>query len=217
MPKISWPPKQLPLTTSGNWDHWCVWQVHYPFSEQSCEETCRCVWRPQGMPVAPAASVPGCGQGKCCQHIDLFASWSNFTCSFSSSCFERTDHHHCLPLTPISMCSYCLPNPRSFCKIHFPSVVQYYLVHWLNIFLIAWRIKKSKKRGKSEGKILYHCNLICVSTKHGMQGSLRCLKFYTFTTVETYFLSPNCCETQIKNYQTSKDFFYRNVISIFAV
>ena len=30
MPKISWPPKQLPLTTSGNWDHWCVRQVHCP-------------------------------------------------------------------------------------------------------------------------------------------------------------------------------------------
>ena len=31
MPKISWPPKQLPLSTSGNWDLWCVWQVHCPF------------------------------------------------------------------------------------------------------------------------------------------------------------------------------------------
>ena len=31
MPKIPWPPKQLPLSTSRNWDHWCVWQVHYPF------------------------------------------------------------------------------------------------------------------------------------------------------------------------------------------
>jgi len=30
-------------------------------------------------------------------------------------------------------------------------------------------------------------------------------KFYTFTTVETYFLSHNRCETQItKNYKTSK-------------
>ena len=44
--------------------------------------------------------------------------WSNFTCSFSSSCFQRTDHHHCLPLAPVTMCSYCLPNPRSFSKIH---------------------------------------------------------------------------------------------------
>jgi len=41
---------------------------------------------------------------------------------------------------------------------------------------------------------------------------------YTFTTVETYFLSPNRCENQItKNYQTSVDFFYRSVISPFAV
>ena len=73
MPKISWPPQQLPLTTSGNWDHWCVWQVHCPF-EWSCEETCWCGWGPQGVPVAPPASVPGCGQGKCCQHIGLCAS-----------------------------------------------------------------------------------------------------------------------------------------------
>jgi len=30
-------------------------------------------------------------------------------------------------------------------------------------------------------------------------------KFHTFTTVETYFSSPNRCETQItKNYKTSK-------------
>jgi len=30
-------------------------------------------------------------------------------------------------------------------------------------------------------------------------------KFYTFTAVETYFLSPNRCETQIsKNYQASE-------------
>ena len=38
------------------------------------------------------------------------------------------------------MCSYCLPNPHSFYKIHclFPSVVQCYLVHWLNILSIAW-------------------------------------------------------------------------------
>ena len=42
--------------------------------EWSCEETCSCVWRPQGMSVATPASVPGCGQGKCCQHIGLCAS-----------------------------------------------------------------------------------------------------------------------------------------------
>jgi len=35
---------------------------------------------------------------------------------------------------------------------------------------------KSKKRKKSEGKMLYLCNLICVSPKHGMRGSLQCLK-----------------------------------------
>ena len=28
---ISWPPKQLRLSTSDNWDHWCVWHVQCPF------------------------------------------------------------------------------------------------------------------------------------------------------------------------------------------
>jgi len=74
MPKISWPPNQLPLSTSGNWDHWCVWQIHCPSFELSYEETCWCIWWSQGAPVAPPASVPGCGQGKCCQHIGLCAS-----------------------------------------------------------------------------------------------------------------------------------------------
>ena len=32
------------------------------------------------------------------------------------------------------MCSYCLPNPRSFCKIRCSLSVQCYLVLWLNIF-----------------------------------------------------------------------------------
>ena len=35
-------------------------------------------------------------------------------------------------------------------------------------------VAKSKKGKKSEGKVLYHCNLICVFPKHGIHGSLRC-------------------------------------------
>jgi len=148
MPKISWPAKQLSLTTSSNWDHWCVWQVHCPFFEWSCEETCWRVWWPQGVPVAPPASVPGfLVRGNAASILAFVRVWSNFTCSFSSSCFQRTDHHHCLPLAPVSMCSYCFPNPHSFYKIHFPSVMQCYLVHWLNILLIMygpWWEKKPK-------------------------------------------------------------------------
>ena len=62
MPKIPWPPKQLPLSTSCNWDHWCVWQIHRPFFKWLCKETCWYVWWPQGVLVAPPAPVPGCGQ-----------------------------------------------------------------------------------------------------------------------------------------------------------
>jgi len=50
--KIPWPPNKLPLSTSGNGDHWCVWEVHFPFFEWSYKETCWCVWRPQGAPLA---------------------------------------------------------------------------------------------------------------------------------------------------------------------
>jgi len=138
MPKISWPPKQLLLTTSGNWDHWCVWQVHCPFFEWSYEKLVdvfgdpkECQWLHQRLYLTVV-------RGNAASILACVRVWSNFTCSFSSSCFKRTDHHHCLPLAPVSMCSYCLPNPRSFCKIHFPSVVQCYLVHWLNILSITW-------------------------------------------------------------------------------
>jgi len=56
--------------------------------------------------------------------------------------------------------------------------------------------------------MLYHCNLIRVSPKHGTYGSLGCSKIYTFTTIETYFLSPNRCETPIiKIKQVNKNTF----------
>jgi len=35
--------------------------------------------------------------------------------------------------------------PRSFCKIHFPSVVQCYLVHWLNNLFIAWPMMRVQR------------------------------------------------------------------------
>ena len=64
---------------------------------------------------------------------------------FLVAAFKRTDHHHCPPLAPVSMCSYCLPNPCSFCKTHYPSVVQCYLVHWLNILFIAWPVMRVQR------------------------------------------------------------------------
>jgi len=64
---------------------------------------------------------------------------------------------------------------------------------------------KSKKSKENEGKILYHCNLKCVTPNMECMEVCDVQKFYAFTTVETYFLSPNRCETQItKNYLTSK-------------
>jgi len=72
MPKIPWPPKQLPLSTSCNWDHWCVWQLHHPLFWMATQRTCWYVWWLQGAPVVSPAPVPGCGQWKCCQIIGLF-------------------------------------------------------------------------------------------------------------------------------------------------
>ena len=131
---------QIPFTTSGNWDHWCVRQVHCSFfcvvlrrnlfSDVSGDPR-ECQWLHQHLSLAVV-------RGNAASILACVRVWSNFTCSFSSSCFCCSDHHHCLPLAPVSMCSCCFPNPHSFCKIHLPSVVQCCLVHWLNLLLIAW-------------------------------------------------------------------------------
>jgi len=61
---------------------------------------------------------------------------------------------------------------------------------------------------------LYHSNLICVSPKHGMHGSLRCLKIVYIDPCWTYFFFPKpLWNSDDKNYETSKDFFYRSVIT----
>jgi len=129
MPKISWPPKPLSLTTSGNWDHWCVWQVHCPFLSGLAKKLVDVSGDPREYQWLHQRLSLAVFKGNAASILACVWVWSNFTCSFSSSCFYCSDHHHCLPLAPVSMCSYCLPNPRSFCKINFPSVVQCYLVH----------------------------------------------------------------------------------------
>ena len=66
----------------------------------------------------------------------------------------------------------------------------------------------------------YHCNLICVSPKHGMHGSLRCLEIlYIHNCWNLFFLSPNRCETKNnkKLWNFKLHFVYRSVISSFAV
>jgi len=134
MPKVSWPPKQLPLLTSGNWDHWCVWQVHCPLFEWSFEETCWCVWWLQGSPVAPPASVLGCGQGKCCQHIGLCASLIWFYLFF----FHLAAFNLLTTITAyhLPMYQYVAIAFRILVfsvRFNVPSVVQCYLVHWLHL------------------------------------------------------------------------------------
>ena len=144
MPKISWPPKELPLSTSGNWNHWCVWHVHCSFFEWSYEETCWCVWRPQGAPVAPPASVPGCGQGKCCQHwpvckFDLILPVL-FLAAFNLLTTITAFH---LPLYQCVAIAFRI----LVLSVRFivASVVQCYLVHWLNILSVAWPVLRVQR------------------------------------------------------------------------
>ena len=42
-----------------------------------------------------------------------------------------------MPLASVSMYSYCLPNPSSFCRIDCSLNCAEFLVHWLNILSIA--------------------------------------------------------------------------------
>jgi len=67
--------------------------------------------------------------------------------------------------------------------------------------------------------MLYHCNLICVSPKNGMHGSLRCLKISYIHNCWNLFFVPeplwNSDNEKLSNFKI--DFFYRSVISPFAV
>ena len=114
--KIPWPPKQLPLSTSCNWDHWCVWQVHHskrvalqrnlsvclvtPESASGSTSACPWLWSEETLP----ANWPVC-------KFDLIVSalflllLMYWPASLPAAC-------------PVSMYSYCLPNPHSFYKFH---------------------------------------------------------------------------------------------------
>ena len=74
IPEIQRPLWQLLLSTSCNWNHWCVWQVHRPLLKLSCKETRWHFGRHQGATVVPPAPVSGHVQKEHCQHIGLCAS-----------------------------------------------------------------------------------------------------------------------------------------------
>jgi len=81
---------------------------------------------------------------------------------------------------------------------------------WLRRFDDVTRVEKSciaksKKGKKSEGKVLYACNLICVSPKHGIHRSFRCLKILYIHNCRNLFFRPRTIGSQTtKNYKTSK-------------
>ena len=111
-----------------------------PLFEWSFEETCWCVWRPQGAPVAPPASIRGCRQGKCCQHwlvvckFDLILPVLFLVAAFFNVLTTITACH--LPLYQcVAIAFWILVLSVRFIV---PSIVQCYLVHWLNILSIAW-------------------------------------------------------------------------------
>ena len=143
------------------------------------KETCWCVWWPQGLgaPVAPPVSL-AVARGNVASILACVQVWSNFNCSFSS-CFQRTDHHHCLPLAPIavSMCSYCVSNPRSFCKIHCNSLscaVLPCLVHWL-IILTTFANSNCKCAAAMSIFISYNCVLFSYSQGLAESGGIASL------------------------------------------
>jgi len=78
---------------------------------------------------------------------------------------------------------------------------------------------KSKKEKKVKGKMLHHYNLICVSSKHGIHGSLRCLKILYIHNCWNLF---SCPRTVVKLrwpkiIKLHNILFYRSVTSPFAL
>ena len=67
--------------------------------------------------------------------------------------------------------------------------------------------------------MLYHCHLICVSPKHGLDGSLRCLKILYIHNCWNLFFVPeplwNSDNQKLANFKIGS--FYHSLISPFAV
>jgi len=78
---------------------------------------------------------------------------------------------------------------------------------------------QNQKRKKSEGKMLHHCNLICVSPKHGMHGSSRCSKIlYIHNCWNLFFVPEPLWNSDNQKWSNFKiDFFHRSITSPFAV
>jgi len=139
--------KAITTFNQWQWDHWCVWQVHCPSFEWSCEETCWCVWRHQGAPVAPSGTN-ACPwlwpRGNTTSILACVQVWSNFPVLFLAAfdVLTTTTAYH-LPLYQDSM-NVCVAIAFRILililsiRLIVPSVVQCYLVHWLNILSIAW-------------------------------------------------------------------------------
>ena len=84
IPKISWPPKQLPLSTSGYGDHWWHGKSTAHFLSCLAKETCWHVWWPQGAPVAPPVKYLlflAVLKGNAVSILACVKVWSNIICS----------------------------------------------------------------------------------------------------------------------------------------
>ena len=135
--KIPWPPNKLPLSTSGNGDHWCVWEVHCPFFEWSYKETCWCVWRPRERQWLHQRMSLAAASGNAASILACVQVWSNLPVLFLAAVNVLTTitAYH-LPLYQCVATAFRI----LVVSVRFivPSVVQCYLVHWLNILSIAW-------------------------------------------------------------------------------
>jgi len=124
------------------------------------------------------------------------------------------------------MCSYCLPNPRSFCKIHFPSVVQYFLVAWPMmrvqcgfVFNIAWNLRLSCKKKKflvlmHDLSCISHLNIMALSTIFHQQPN-SCLLDQCFSDYGSWpHLGPQSIILGLRN-KLARQFIYKGFWKIY--
>ena len=145
MPTIPWPPKHLPLSTSGNWDHWCMssplvcMASLLPLFWVVLQRNLLMYLLPQGVTRGFTSTSPQLWSGEplpaywpVCR-FDLILSLSViFLVAFNVLTSITTCH------LPLSQCTaIALGILVLFVSFIAPSVVQCYLVRWWYILWIT--------------------------------------------------------------------------------
>jgi len=135
IPKMSWTPKQLPLSAICNWATGVYVKSTVPFWVASQRKLLMCLVTPR----SASGSTSACHWLWSKETLPAYWPVWKFYLILSVLFLVAwsTDKNRCPPLAEVSMYSYRLPNPRSFCKFHCPSVLQCYFAQWLTILPIA--------------------------------------------------------------------------------